>query len=69
MQANIFIKDLGDEPQDRPDPRGVPSKGVPLPSGYESIEGGRMVVGIPAFGDGNGRNRGIGGGGILLPPP
>ena len=65
----VWIRYPGDNPQDLPEPWGVPPQVGLLPSRDEAAEGRHSAVGIPAFGGGNVRNMDIGGGGICTPSP
>ena len=58
VKGDLFVqvKDLGDDPKYRPDPRGSPPQGGSLPGGDETAEGRHGKVGIPAFGGSNSSN-------------
>ena len=64
----VWIRYLGDDPQDWADYQGLPPQGGPLSSGDEATARHNGLVGLPAFGGGDVRI-GYRGGGYILPPP
>ena len=68
-KPTFWIGDLGDDPQDREDPRQIPPQGGPPSGGNATILGHGGTMGLPTSGRSNGDGGARVGGDICTPPP